>query len=106
MRSRQGSKSYSEETEEKRNSSLIQDYPRSATSILILLVISLVGILAIGTMSAPAATAATQPFSLLVGLTFKTDEALATFKADIAPLASYVKKHEPGTLAYEVMVAF
>ena len=57
-------------------------------------------------MSAPAATAATQPFSLLVGLTFKTDEALATFKADIAPLASYVKEHEPGTLAYEVMVAF
>jgi hypothetical protein len=56
-------------------------------------------------MSATVAAAiATQPFSLLVGLTFKTKAALETFKTDMAPLAAYVKAHEPGTLAYEVLL--
>lgn len=54
-------------------------------------------------MSASAST--TPPFSLLVTLQFQDDDSLQQFLKDIAPVARYVKEHEPDTLAYEVLLS-
>ena len=43
------------------------------------------------------------PFSLLVTLTFTENEHKEKFLQDIAPLAAYVRDHEPDTIAYQVM---
>ena len=42
-------------------------------------------------------------FSLLVTLTFDTDQSKQEFMALFAPLAEYVATHEPNTLAYQVL---
>ena len=44
-------------------------------------------------------------FSLFVTLTFTAEEHLAAFKADFAPLAAYVRDHEPLTTFYEALVS-
>ena len=44
----------------------------------------------------------TPVFTLLVTLTFTTEEALETFKTAFQPLADYVRENEPGTRSYEV----
>uniref|UniRef100_A0A7S1UNL8 ABM domain-containing protein n=1 Tax=Grammatophora oceanica TaxID=210454 RepID=A0A7S1UNL8_9STRA len=44
-------------------------------------------------------------FSLLVKLRFEEESYKQQFLRDIGPVASYVKQHEPQTLAYEVLLS-
>lgn len=44
-------------------------------------------------------------FSLLVTLQFQDDASLQFFLQEFAPLAKYVRDHEPDTLAYEVLLS-
>jgi quinol monooxygenase YgiN len=47
----------------------------------------------------------TSPFSLLVTLKFSALEHKEQFLLDIAPVAAYCKRHEPDTLAYEILLS-
>jgi len=50
-----------------------------------------------------ASGSSSPPFSLLVTLVFTSVEHKEQFLQFMAPLAKYVKEHEPGTIAYEVL---
>ena len=42
-------------------------------------------------------------FTLLVTLKFSSSEHLSTFLGDVKPLADYIARNEPTTIAYEVL---
>eukprot|EP00565_Helicotheca_tamesis_P006489 CAMPEP_0185732040 /NCGR_PEP_ID=MMETSP1171-20130828/14758_1 /TAXON_ID=374046 /ORGANISM="Helicotheca tamensis, Strain CCMP826" /LENGTH=134 /DNA_ID=CAMNT_0028401425 /DNA_START=146 /DNA_END=550 /DNA_ORIENTATION=- len=55
--------------------------------------------------SAAASSSLALPFSLIVTLKFKSKQHKDQFLIDVTPLASYIQKHEPTTLAYNVLLS-
>ena len=51
----------------------------------------------------PSQAQASPPFSLLVTILFTTEEYKYQFLQHFAPLAAYVREHEPQTLSYEAL---
>jgi quinol monooxygenase YgiN len=51
----------------------------------------------------PSQAQPSPPFSLLVTLLFTSEEYKYQFLRDFAPLAAYVRDHEPQTIAYEAL---
>lgn len=55
--------------------------------------------------SGAGATSGSPPFSLIVTLQFTEEQYKEQLLRDIAPLAKYIRQHEPDTLAYEVLLS-
>lgn len=79
----------------------------AAISILLVVTIFAGSNLSFGVLSFPlqSVTDDSPVFTLLVTLDFSDPEYKAQFLQDIEPVATYCKVHEPGTLAYEVLLS-